>query len=194
MGEPPVLVDPRRWGSLIGLAGGMVFVVGYSPVLGQAISIITGAAALTLLLAALFFHYVRPVALGPLTHPGPVRIATYVACVFGELALINIGSRVLAQAGHIDLRPALIAAVVGVHFLPFAWAFRERMFWWLGSLVALCGTIGLILGGLGTAHAAEAMAVTAGLIMLTLITLYARGRFAPRAPDAPVSPWRSPAE
>lgn len=181
VGEPPVWVDPRRWGSLIGLVGGMVFITSYSSVLGHTISTITGVAGLGLFGAALFFHYVRPVALGPLSRPGPARIAIYVACVFGELALINLGSRALMNAGHIELRPALIAAVVGVHFIPFAWAFGERMFLWLGTLVATCGVIGLVAGGLGVAHAADAMAVIAGLTMMLLIISYAQGRFAPAA-------------
>lgn len=182
VGEPPVWVDPRRWGSLIGLAGGMVFITSYSPALGQAVSIVAVVAGLGLMGAALFAHYIRPVALGRPERPTPARLAIYVACVVGELALINVGSRALMQAGHIDLRPALIAAVVGVHFIPFAWAFGERMFLLLGGFVATCGTIGLVVGGLGVAYAADAMAVVAGLGMLGLITLYARGRFAPGAP------------
>ena len=179
VGEPPVWVDPRRWGSLIGLVGGMVFIASYSPALGQAIFIISGVAGLGRLGGALFAHYIRPVALGPASRPGAARIAVYVACVFGELVLINLGSRALEQAGHSDLRPALIAAVVGVHFIPFAWAFGERMFLWLGGLVAACGTLGLIAGGMGVVHAADAMAVIAGLVMMLHIFLYARGRFAP---------------
>ncbi|MDQ2782967.1 MAG: hypothetical protein M3Y26_10610, partial [Actinomycetota bacterium] len=59
-------------------------------------------------------------------------------------------------------------------------AFSERMFYWLGGLVATLGAVGLVAGLLGTAHAADAAAVAAGLVMLVIITLYARGRFAPR--------------
>ena len=66
-------------------------------------------------------------------------MATYGACVVGELALINLGSRALTAVGHGDLRPALIAAVAGLHFIPFAWAFGERTFYWLGGLVATLG-------------------------------------------------------
>lgn len=173
-------MDPRRWGSLIGLVGAMVFITGYSPVLGQAIFIISVAAGLGLFGVALFFHYIQPVALGPLSRPGPVRIVIYVACVVGELALIDLGSRALMSTGHIDLRPALIATIVGVHFIPFAWAFGERMFLYLGGLVAACGTAGLTVGGMGVVHMADAMAVAAGLVMLVVIVLYARGRFTPR--------------
>jgi hypothetical protein len=105
-------------------------------------------------------------------------MATYTACVVGELALIALGSRALAAADHGDLRSALIVAVVGLHFIPFAWAFREQMFLWIGGLLVVLGAAGLVSGGMGLAHAAEACAVLAGLAMLVVITLYAWGRFA----------------
>lgn len=175
-------VDPRRWGSLIGLLGGMVFVISYSAGLNSIIALFAQIGGLGLLCAALFAHYMRPVALGPLTRPRPAALATYGACVVGELVLINLGSRALVATGDSDLRPALIAAVVGLHFLPFAWAFGERMFYWLGGFVATLGALGLLAGFMGIANAADAMAVTAGLAMLAIITLYAQGRFAPHAP------------
>lgn len=179
VGEPPLLVDPRRWGSLIGLVGGMVFIESYSSALGTIVSTIAGVTGMTLVLAALFAHYVRPVSLGPLARPRRLAVATYVGCVIGELALIASGSQVLTAAGHDDLRPALIAAVVGLHFIPFSWAFREQMFLWLGGVVAVTGTAGLVAGALNVPRAAPVAAVSAGLLMLIVITLYARGRFAP---------------
>jgi hypothetical protein len=51
-----------------------------------------------------------------------------------------------------------------------------------GSLIGLVGglgVIGLLIGAVGVEHAAEALAVASGLAMLIVITLYARGRFAP---------------
>ncbi|MDO5712106.1 MAG: hypothetical protein Q4P32_10265 [Micrococcales bacterium] len=185
VGEPPPWVDPRRWGSLIGLAGGMWFIAGYSPSLGPVVSTVVLIAGLGLVGAALFAHYVRPVSLGPMERPGRVALLTYVACVVGELILINLGSRGLTASGYGGLRPALIAAVVGLHFIPFAWAFGERMFYVLGSLVAALGVVGLLVGVMGVPHAAEAFAVTAGLVMQAIILLYARGRFAPRATTRP---------
>ncbi len=179
-GEPPLWADPRRWGSLIGLAGGLVFIVSYSPALGPVVWIAGWVAGVALVAAALTAHYLRPVPLGPLTPPSPAALAIYGGCVIGELTAINLGSRALTAAGHDELRPALIAAVVGLHFLPFAWAFSERMFYWLGGLVATLGAVGLVAGLFGTAHAADAAAAAAGLVMLVIITLYARGRFAPR--------------
>jgi hypothetical protein len=117
----------------------MTFIGSYSPVLGSMTSAIAWGAGLALVSVALFAHYVRPVPLGPLARPRPLALAAYVGCVLGELALIAVGSRALTAAGHDDLRPALIAAVVGLHFIPFAWAFRERMFFYLGGVLALIG-------------------------------------------------------
>ncbi len=178
-GEPPPWADPRRWGSLIGLAGGLVFIVSYSATFGHVARIASWAAGFALVAAALTAHYIRPVSLGPLTRPSPAALASYGACVIGELAAINLGSRALIAAGHDELRPALIAMVVGLHFIPFAWAFSERMFYWLGGFVATLGAAGLVAGFLRTPQAANVAAVVAGLVMLVIITVYARGRFAP---------------
>jgi hypothetical protein len=178
-GEPPLLVDPRRWGSLVGLVGGMAFIGINSSVLGPVASAIAWVAGLAAVVATLFAHYIRPVSLGPLARPRPLALATYCGCVVGEIALIAVGSRALAAVGHSELRPALIAAVVGLHFMPFAWAFRERMFLHLGGAVAVIGAAGLLAGALRVPRAADAAAVGAGLVMLTLITLHALGRFAP---------------
>lgn len=177
VGEPPPLVDPRRWGSLIGLVGGMVFVASYSPALGTGITILACVAGTIGVLVALFAHYVRPSALGPLSRPHPIALVVYGACFVGELALIAVGSRVLDAVGQGDLRPSLIAAVVGVHFLPFAWAFGEAMFFALGGVVAGLGVVGLVLGALGLPAAAEAFAVLAGLAMIVVIVRYALGRW-----------------
>ena len=186
VGEPPLLADPRRWGSLVGLVGAVVFIGSCSPALGAVASVAAWAVGLAGVAAALFAHYVRPVSLGALARPHPLALAAYVGCVVGELALIAAGSRALVAAGRDDLRPALIAAVVGLHLLPFAWAFGERMFLRLGGAVAALGAAGLLAGALGVPRAADAAAVVAGLVMIAIIALYARGRFA--RPPSPPSP------
>jgi hypothetical protein len=177
--EPPLLVDPRRWGSLVGVAGGLLFVLGCSSGLGGTVSAVVRVLAVGLALAVLHAVYVRPVGLGPLVRPRPVALLTYGACVVGELLLIALGTRALVAAGSEDLRPALIATVVGLHFLPFSWAFGERVFLVLGGVLVLLGTAGLLAGALGAAHAAEASAVAGGLAMLLLLRQYARGRCGP---------------
>ncbi|WP_298989801.1 hypothetical protein [uncultured Pseudokineococcus sp.] len=153
----------------------MVFVTSYSQALGTGAAILACAAGAIGVLVALFAHYVRPSALGPLSRPRPVALVVYGACIVGELVLIAVGSRALDAVGQGDLRPSLIAAVVGVHFLPFAWAFGEAMFFTLGGVVAGLGVVGLVLGVLGLPAAAEAFAVLAGLAMIVVIVRYALG-------------------
>lgn len=190
VGEPPVLVDPRRWGALIGVAGGLVFVFGYAAPLGRAAYATTGTAAVGLALVVLWSLYVRPTSLGELREPSRTALLVYGCCVVGELAAIAIGTRLLTSLGHPDLRPALIAGVVGAHFVPFAWAFGERMFRLLGLALVVLGALGLVAGYVGVTHAAEAAAVLAGLVMLALLVLYGRGRFRASGPRARSSPAR----
>ena len=178
VGEPPIFVDPRRWGSLIGLVGGMVFVVSYSPVLGLVAAVIVKVAGAVGVAAVLVAHYIRPTRLGPLARPTRLSLAVYSGCVLVELALIAFGTRILIATGHSDLRQALIAAVVGLHFMPLRWAFQERMFLHLGTAVTVLGAAGLIAGAFGVRHAPDALAVASGLVMIALTYLYARGRYA----------------
>jgi hypothetical protein len=185
VGEPPLFGDPRRWGSLVALAGGLGF-IGYSPALGAVACAIAWTVGISLVLASLWAHYLHPVSLGPLARPRPLALAAYAMCVVGELSLIAVGSRTLDAAGRDDLRPALIAAVVGFHFIPFYWAFGERMFLWLGGVVAMAGAVGLGLGALSVPKAADGTAVIAGLVMLATTTLYALGRFVPSSVGQPV--------
>ena len=178
MDEPPTFADPRRWGALIGVAGGLLFVFSYAPALGTPTSIIAKVAAAGLAVTVLLSHFVRPRSLGPFREPTRAAMLVYVCCVVGELAAIALGSRLLTHLGHDDLRPALIAGVVGVHFVPFAWAFGERMFTRLGLALILLGLIGIAAGYAGVNHAAQVSAVLSGLVMLALVAQHARGHFA----------------
>ena len=180
VGEPPLIADPRRWGSLIGLIGGMTFVVAYSPPLGGVAAVTGCAAGLGRVVAALYARYIRPVGLGALARPRPLALAVYCGCVLVELGVIAVGSRILTATGQSELRLALIASVVGVHFVPLAWAFQERMFCYLGGAVAVLGAAGLVAGALGVSHSADALAAFAGLVMIAIINMYAQGRFVPR--------------
>lgn len=174
VGEPPPAVDPRRWGSVIGVAGGLVFVLSYAPALGTPVATTLTVLAVGLALGVLHGHYVRPRALGVLQPLRPLALVVYVGCVVGELALIASGSVALTGAGREDLRPALIAAVVGLHFLPFSWAFGERLFRVLGSLLLGIGLVGLGLGAADVDRAADVAATLAGFVLLGLLGLLAR--------------------
>lgn len=61
LGEPPLLLDPRRWGSVVGTVGGVLFIGNYSSALGPLASTIAWTAGLLLALATLARHYVRSV-------------------------------------------------------------------------------------------------------------------------------------
>lgn len=116
----------------------------------------------------------------------------YLGTVVGELAVLAAGSRGLTAIGRTELQPAFVAAVVGLHFLPFAWAFREPMFLVLGGAVAVAGGVGFTAGALGVTNAADAAAVLSGLIMLGIIAAYALGRFAPPVAEPSVEHRRRP--
>jgi hypothetical protein len=176
--EPPVFADPRRWGAVIGVAGGLLFVFSYSPALGTPSSIIAKVAAVGLALAVLLGHFVRPRSLGAFREPTRTALLVYVACVAGELAAIAGGSRLLTTLGHDQLRPALIASIVGAHFIPFAWAFGERMFTHLGLALLTLGLAGVITGYAGVTHAAQIAAVLSGLVMLAFVAWHAQGHYA----------------
>ena len=176
-GTPPRFADPRRFGALIGLVGACVFVFSYT-------SDSTGPAAmgarvlvLAVVAATLWFLFVAPRPLGPFVPARGWQIGVYVLCVIAEFAVIAAGSGLLEAAGVAELRPALIALVVGVHFLPFAWAFKERMFYTLGGTLMLLGGAGLLIG---TSTSALVAAVASGLAMACLVLAYSLGAFAPR--------------
>lgn len=180
VGEPPVFVDPRRWGAVVGIVGGLVFIFSYAPPLGAAISLGAEIVGIALALVAIIGYFVKPSSLGTFRTPGRAAPLVYVCCVAAELVAIGLGSRLLTGAGHADLRPALIAAVVGAHFIPFGWAFGERGFYPLGLALLALGGFGLVAGFAGVTHAADGAAVLSGLVMLALVAWRAVGRFVHR--------------
>ncbi|KQQ06008.1 MULTISPECIES: hypothetical protein [unclassified Rathayibacter] len=175
---PPPLADPRRFGAVIGLVGAAVFVFSYTPGFTDPLSISVRVVTIAAIGAALWLLFARPRFLGPFVPPPRSRIIVYVCCVVAEFALIAIGTGLLESAGRSDLRPALIAAVVGLHFLPFAWAFAERMFVVLGCALVALGGAGLLLA---SGSAARGAAVTSGVVMAVILVAYGAGAFAPRA-------------
>lgn len=174
-GAPPVLADPRRLGAVVGLTGAAVFVFSYDRGLPDAVATVARVLTVLAVGVALWFLFARPRDLGPFAPPRGVRILVYLVCVALELALMALGTRWLEGMDREELRPALIAAVVGLHFLPFAWAFGERMFSVLGTALVLLGTAGLLVGTSGGALLA---AVAAGTVMALLLLAYSLGTFA----------------
>ncbi|WGW11257.1 hypothetical protein LWF01_14340 [Saxibacter everestensis] len=182
---PPRFADPRRVGAVIGLAGACLFVFSYSTDLATPLAIAARTAVVVLAGLGLWNLFARPRWLGHFVPAKPSGIAVYLLCVVAEFALIAVGTRWLTSAGNTELRPSLIALVVGLHFIPFAWAFRERMFYLLGGALVVLGGVGLIAG---TGAAARSSAVLAGIVMAILLLAYSRGTFAGSRRSAEPSP------
>lgn len=102
----------------------------------------------------------------------PVRprgsaLRVYWACVAAEVLAIVVGTRLLAGQGLGEYGVAWVAAVVGLHFLPFARAFRLPSFRWLGLGLVALGALGALAGALGGGETAVALVsgVGSGLLL-----------------------------
>jgi hypothetical protein len=165
------------WGSLIGVAGATVFVFSYRNGLPAPWPMIALVAWLAGIAAYAWTALAVPRALPALEAIGRRAGVIYLASVAAMLVVIRVGTIVLDSQQLAGLRPALIVLAVGLHFLPFAGAFRTPMFTTLGLSIAGLGAAGLLLGWLWARPAASAAAVLAGLVMLTMLTTDAgRGR------------------
>lgn len=165
--------DPRRIGALIGTIGGVVFVVANAWVLPAPGDLIAGIAAIAMALAIVVRLFVVPRALGEPRRPHRFAWAIYGASVVGMFAMIAIGRPLLVAAGHELAAPSLIAIAVGLHFIPFAVAFREPMLTWLGTAVAAVGLLGLVFGLLVEPALGTIGAIVAGFAQLVILALYA---------------------
>lgn len=174
---PPRFADPRRVGALAGLIGACVFVFSYADGFGEPFIDVAKISVVVVVLGTLWFLFVRPQWLGEFMSPKPWAIGVYLLCVVGELGLIRVGTEWLMVIGRAELRPAVIALIVGLHFVPFAWAFRERMFYVLGGSLIILGGLGLL------SNWALAAAAGSGLVMALLLLAYSLGMFARRAAD-----------
>jgi hypothetical protein len=174
-GAPPRFADPRRIGTLIGLFGACVFVFSYTSEAADFLSVVARILVSGAVACTLWFLFASPRYLGPFTAPRGRQIGSYLLCVIMEFALIAFGTGQLTSLGKLELQPALIALVVGLHFIPFAWAFKERMFYTLGGLLAVLGGAGFVIG---TQTSALGAAVWSGLVMSLILLAYSLGMFA----------------
>ncbi|MCU1633450.1 MAG: hypothetical protein JWM61_2102 [Micrococcaceae bacterium] len=157
--------------------GACVFVFSYTPGFSDVPSTAARILVVACVGATLWFLFAAPRSLGLFVPPRGWRIGVYILCVVMEFTLIAAGGRWLESVGELELRPALIALTVGLHFLPFAWAFKERMFYTLGGILAFLGGLGLIVA---TQASALGAAVGSGLVMSLILLTYSLGLFAPR--------------
>lgn len=167
---------PYRLGSLVGAVGASVFVLTNRGLLAEPLPVLALVAWALALAAYGYAVWLRPVhALPPPGTPSPRAGLVYLAAVVAMVAAIALGRLLLDRAGQPELVPALVAACVGLHFLPFARAFAAPVFGQLGWLLALIGLGGLLIGWLlrpgAAAGVAALAAVLAGLVMLAAMAV-----------------------
>lgn len=161
--------DPRVWGTIVGAAGGSVFVLANRGDLADPWPAVAVAAWAGALVAYVWFVLVARRELGPVGPVGRGAGLVYLGSVVGMVVLIRVGSVLLEHEERIELRPALIVGAVGLHFLPFAAAFHTALFKTLGSFLVVLGSVGIALGWTWRDHAAAGAAVVAGIVMLLVI-------------------------
>jgi hypothetical protein len=168
------LWDPRVWGTIVGATGATVFVLTNRGALAPPWPTLAIIAWLGALLPYVWCVFGAPRVFDQVGPVGSRAGITYVVSVVGMLVLIRLGTVLLHDANIGGLRPALIVVAVGLHFLPFAKAFKAPMFLLLGTLMAVLGTAGLVLGWVWDEWAAATSAVVTGLVMLLVIAGDAR--------------------
>lgn len=155
------LAHPRVVGSIIGAVGGVAFVAvnrAQLPADLRAPAVLVCAAALA---SWVWSVLIMRRALGWI-EPAPGAMRTYVVSVASMLLGLALGSRALQAAGRVELQVALVVGLVGLHFMPFARAFANPSFRWIGMALAGLGASGLGLGWFFDEHFAAAAAVLAG--------------------------------
>lgn len=165
--------DPRRIGASVAVVGGLVFAWSYGDGAIDAPWLLAVRIAATALAAwCLWRLFLAPVALGAPATPRRLAGLAYLLSVAAMLGAIALGRALLAAGDAEHAAGSWIAVCVGAHFLPFAWAFRERMLVALGGVVVTVGAAGLALAlTLGPPWGALG-AVAAGLAQLTTIAVW----------------------
>lgn len=162
------LGHPYVEGTVIGGIGASVFVLSNRDLLTPPWPVVALAAYVVALGWYLWAVFVHPRVLPtPAVRRGALLI--YLASVIGMIALIAAGRAALESLGRSELAPAMIAALVGLHFVPFGYGFGARVFTLLGWSIAALGAIDVLAGWFVGGWAAAAGAVLSGLWMLTLI-------------------------
>ncbi len=152
-------------GSLIALSFGTVFVMVNSgglpspwPIVIRVIAVVT---AVALLIAVL---RVRGLAIEE--RPGEVvgfADQRYWYAVAGEVIALVVGLYLINQVFDApEVGIAWVAVVVGLHFVPLAWAWRMPMYYWLGAAMVLLGVAGFVAHAFGASDAVVALIAGVG--------------------------------
>lgn len=155
-------IHGRQVGSLVGTAGGLVFVLVNAAGLpgGTGLRVVAVLAAVGLVAATLLRPAPAP--------PPPTERAwrTYRLSVVAMVVAIPAGARLLTAGGHAELVLPWVVLVVGLHFVPFAPAFGAPLFRALGLALAGAATAGAVAARAGVPDAPAWTGVVAGLLLL----------------------------
>lgn len=185
MGQARVVTN-EMLGSLIGTTFGLVFVevnAGKLPTgIGTALRVL-GVVAFLVYLGLLARARARPE-----SHDGHSVEAGQAKIDFGRGYRLVVAAEVVVGAvglavinGRLDAPQAgvaWVALVVGLHFLGLAAVWRQPFLFWLGTAIAVCGAVGLILAAADASAAAIAAisGVVPGGLLLGAGWLFALGR------------------
>lgn len=164
--------DPRRIGATIPVIGGIVFVASNGEAVGSPWRWVLLALIVALAAVALWGLHVRRTPLGRPAQLGTSSWFAYLGSVAFMLVGINLASQWAASLGHEAVRPAIIATFVGLHFLPFAWAFKVPMIALLGVVVAALGGLGVLLGITVDHSMAVWLTIVAGFAQIAVIVAW----------------------
>lgn len=165
----------------ISTIGGSAFLFGGISALPEPVQAPLRMAAVGLIAFALVAILFRRRVMPSMEPPTPGAMRVYWVAVVLLLLLMPV-TRIVAEALHTPTAQiALVAAVVGAHFLPFARAFRAPVFSWIGGSMLVLGLGGALLAALGSSFAGPAGAAAAGAEMLVIVAAQA---FLGAAPSA----------
>ncbi|WP_067435521.1 hypothetical protein [Nocardioides jensenii] len=158
-------MNGRQIGGLIGAVGGLVFVLANAGELPASTTLrVVGVVAFVAVVAWLVL---RTPEAPPVPSPAALRI--YWTCVIGELVSIPAGAAVLRRLDHAELVPSWVVLVVGVHFVPFAQAFKVPLFRTLGLVLVAIAALGMAGTLLGFDDGVPLAAVVAGFVLFTAV-------------------------
>lgn len=167
----------QRLGSLIGAIGGVLFVLINAGVLPWPLSLVVRLVGVLIFLAVVWYAVLRrrPAPPEPAVPARALRV--YWICVAAEVIAIPLGSQLLVRVLHQPaLTPVWVVFVVGVHFVPFARAFRVPLFALLAAWLIAVAVIGAAVTlGVGPAGAGWT-GIVAGLLLLAFAYAGARRR------------------
>ena len=172
--DPPVrgighLRHPVVSGGLIGVIGGGAFLFGGIAGLPAEHQGTLRGSAIALIGFTLVVVLLRRRVLPAVQAPARGALRVYGIAVVTMLALLPVTRLVAFGLDAPTAQIALVAAVVGGHFLPFARAFQAPVFWWIGGAMAVLGLAGAVVAVLGDPVAGPAGATAAGAAMLVIV-------------------------